>query len=106
MNDALTYFLASLPDEVSQQLDYSPASLNVLESWLLERYPNPDAIIERYEHIRCDDIGRYIGETFVKSLGGFWDVTLDWPDALCLKICDGSYVSLCLHVEIGEDTSL
>lgn len=77
MSDALEYFVASLPEEVSTKLDYSPESLDVLESWMLERYPDTQSIMERYEHIRWDDIGRYIGEVYAKTVGLQWGIFLD-----------------------------
>ena len=79
MDDALEYFLASLPEEVRAQLDYSLDSLDVLEKWLLERYSTTETILNRYEHTRWDDISRYVGETFRKTLGGQWDIHLDDP---------------------------
>jgi hypothetical protein len=39
MDDMLESFLASLPDAVRTKLDFSPASLDTLEAWLLQRYP-------------------------------------------------------------------
>jgi hypothetical protein len=42
MDDALERFLQGIGEPVRSQLDFSPASLDALEAWVLERYANPD----------------------------------------------------------------
>jgi truncated hemoglobin YjbI len=72
MDDALEEFFETLPAHVRDRLDYSIDSLDVLEAWLLERYPNPEAALQKSETLRLDGAARYIGETFCKTIGGYW----------------------------------
>jgi hypothetical protein len=78
MDDELEAFVRSFPDEMSQQLNYSPESLGVLESWMLKTYSSPKHLSE--DKMTWDKIGRYIGETYRKTLGGRWDVQLNSPE--------------------------
>ena len=79
MDDDLDEFLAQLPADVRRHLDFSPASLDVLEKWLLERYPSPQALQAPSEKYMLDGLARYIGETLRKQLGGHWSIDLDNP---------------------------
>ncbi len=79
MDDALRRFTATLPDDLRQRLDLSPASLDVLERWLLDRYPSVAAMTSATEALTVDGAARYIGETLRKSIGGHWDIRLDDP---------------------------
>ena len=74
MDDGLREFFEELPDAVSSKLDYSIDSLDVLEAWLLERYPTFEAGVEETEAPIIDGAGRYIGETFRKHAGGRWSI--------------------------------
>lgn len=90
MDDVLKAFLRELPEQVSAKLDYSVESLNVLETWLLERYPEgeeADAIARMMKWTSIldpatvppilDSVGRYVGETFRKNIGGRWWLDID-----------------------------
>lgn len=79
MDDALDRFLAILPPQVKEKLDFSPSSLNTLEAWILDKYPNTPAMLESDQSRLVDGVARYIGETFRKLLGGRWDIKLDEP---------------------------
>ena len=79
MDDALERFFATLPDEVRNQLDYSPQSLDVLEKWLLSKYSKMDELQRPSESRALDGMARYVGETFRKNLGGHWEIRLDDP---------------------------
>lgn len=77
MEDVLEEFIDEKAVEISEQLDYSPASLPVLENWLLERYAaikdlDPDSDI-------WDGASRYVGEVFRMQLGGYWDLEDEDP---------------------------
>src|SRR5690606_13509667 len=74
MDDGIEEFFAMLPAQVRDRLDYSIDSLDVLEAWLLERYPNPDAAVQTSETLYLDGAARYIGETFHKIIGACWQV--------------------------------
>lgn len=77
MDDALAEFFERLPHGVRERLDYSPQSLDALEAWLLEQYPNPRALMQPSESHVLDGAARYIGETFRKNAGGHWTIDLD-----------------------------
>lgn len=79
MEDALNEFFVQLPDDVRRGLDFSPASLDVLETWLLERYPSPRSLLATSEKYTLDGAARYIGETLRKNVGGHWTIDLDNP---------------------------
>jgi len=79
MDDALERFFDALPGEVSERLDYSPTSLDVLEKWILDRYESTDQMLPSSEATTVDGLARYIGETFRKAIGGRWGIRLDDP---------------------------
>lgn len=76
MDDALDRFLERLPAQMRQQLDYTAASLDTLESWVLTTYPSTQAMVERDQAQIVDGAARYIGETFRRAVGGRWDIDL------------------------------
>jgi hypothetical protein len=66
-----------LPTEVSEMLDYSEKSLEVIEKYLLQNYSSENFIIEENK-ILIDRLARYIGSTFRRSLpNSYWDIELD-----------------------------
>lgn len=79
MDDALDRFMQILPEPLREKLDYSPASLDHLEAWILERYPNTTAMLENSQSRIVDGAARYIGESFRRAIGGYWDINLDDP---------------------------
>lgn len=79
MDDALEAFFKELPDDIRQQLDYTSDSLDDLEAWILDTYPSTQSMLETDQAHIVDGIARYIGETFRKTLGGYWSIELD-PD--------------------------
>lgn len=79
MDDALARFTQRLPRDVAEKLDYSAASLDVLESWLLAHYPDIPSMRPESEADLVDGMARYVGETFRKHLGGRWDIELENP---------------------------
>ncbi|WP_436861230.1 hypothetical protein [Acinetobacter haemolyticus] len=79
MRDALSHMHDTLPKEISEKLDYSVKSLDILEHWILEQYPTTQAILAQQESRKVDGYARYVGETFRKYLGGKWIIELDNP---------------------------
>ena len=79
MDDALERFIDGLPECMREQLDYSPASLDILESWILDTYPNTQEMLSKENVDLVDGAARYIGETFRKCIGGYWDIRLEDP---------------------------
>ena|SRR5688572_3311092 len=78
MDDALAEFFARLPPELGAGLDYSPASLDRLEAFLLQRYPDIEAIKADPEPY-LDGAARYVGEAFRRNIGGRWRMRMDDP---------------------------
>ena len=78
MDDALAEFLARLPPELRSTLDYAPASLERLEAFLLQRYPNLQSIKTDPEPY-LDGAARYVGEVFRRNIGGRWRLRDDDP---------------------------
>lgn len=67
MADALDRFHELIPEAVQAKLDYSPASLDILEQWLLSRYSTIDEILapellewhtRQHRETYCADQGR------------------------------------------------
>ncbi len=82
MDVSIESFLSKLPDEVSEQLDGSVESLDALEAWLLDRYPDTDDTQPREERFTVDGAARYFGEILRKETGGHWDIEPDKPDSM------------------------
>ncbi|WP_214402857.1 hypothetical protein [Pseudonocardia lacus] len=78
MDDALEEFSARLPSEVRGALDRTPSSLDALEAFLLERYPDPAAIRADPEP-NLDGAARYVGEVYRRHIGGTWRMRDDDP---------------------------
>lgn len=79
MDDALDRFFTWLPEGIRGRLNYSPASLDTLETWILETYSDTQEMLKKDQVEPVDGAARYIGETFRKCLGGYWDIRLDDP---------------------------
>jgi hypothetical protein len=79
MDDHLKEFFAAMPEQVRDRLDYSPASLDLVERWILDKYPNTEAMLAEGESKSVNQLACYIGETFRKTLGGRWSIRLDDP---------------------------
>ncbi|HMA36312.1 MAG TPA: hypothetical protein VKY74_17780 [Chloroflexia bacterium] len=77
MDDAIEAFLDGLPAQIYEKLDFTPASLDILEALLLERYPTVESMLDRYQSLFVDDVARYVGETLRRTIGGYWDIDLD-----------------------------
>jgi hypothetical protein len=78
MDDALAEFFARLPPAVGEALDYTPSSLDALEAFLLERYPDVESIKADPEP-NLDGAARYVGEVFRRTIGGAWRMRDDDP---------------------------
>ena len=74
MDSALESFFKFLPTEMRTELDYTPASVDTLERWLLRKYETIDSLKLDTEKVIWDGASRYIGETFRKCLGGKWHI--------------------------------
>jgi len=79
MDDALEQFVEGIPEPTRSQLDFSTASLDVLEAWVLARYGSPEELMKPEAKHLLDGVARYVGETYRKQLGGRWQIRLDDP---------------------------
>lgn len=77
MDDALDRFLRRLPMGVAMRLDYTQASLLVLEKWLLDRFPDFETTRPLESSLDLDGAARYFGETLRREFGGKWFVNLN-----------------------------
>jgi hypothetical protein len=78
MDDALAEFFARLPSALTDTLDYAPPSLDRLEAFLLERYPDIRSIKADPEPY-LDGAARYVGEVYRRNIGGRWRIRDDDP---------------------------
>lgn len=67
-------FMSELPLEISEKLDYSVDSLDVLGDWFLTTYPPYESIKDPSNIIIHNGLMYYLGETLRKNLGGYWNV--------------------------------
>jgi hypothetical protein len=79
MDDALDRFLVSVRESVGSTLNFTPASLDRLQGWLLARYDDHDQMLKPAESETIDGIARYIGETIRRTVGCHWDIELSDP---------------------------
>jgi hypothetical protein len=77
MDEDIDEFLAQLPPKVRTRLDSSAGSLDILEAWLLEKYPSPEAARPRTEARVLDGAARYVGEILRKSTGSKWSINFE-----------------------------
>ena len=79
--DYLPDFLAAVPSLFPpgkrRKLDFSPASLDVVEAWILDRYPDPDSMLGQTESQTVNLLACYIGETIRRAASARWDVQLE-----------------------------
>ena len=72
---------------IGNDLDPDPASLDVLEAFLLERYPTPDAALTLAERNILDAAARHIGLVLMLSVdGATWSINLDDRDAAYYRL--------------------
>lgn len=76
VKDEIEQFVSSLPEQVQGELDYSPASLNAVERWLIERFPTSEATYDEAGSRLLAGAIFYVGETYRKNVGGYWNVHL------------------------------
>lgn len=92
MDDFLEELFSQAPDEYRPKLDFTPASLDVVEKWILELFKSSDHAIEPAEKKKVNGLACYVGETFRRGLGGKWTIGLDDPKFVyhALPILTGS----------------
>ena len=74
MDDAIARLIQSAPTNLADKLDFSPESLNVLEEFILSKYPTIIDIKKPTEAKAVDSLARYVGQVFRKHLGGKWGI--------------------------------
>ncbi len=116
LNPYLYRFLAMLPDDTRAKLDFSPGSLDVVEAWLIHRYPSPHPLMLPGSLSAWQGAAAYIGETMRRILGGQWSVdlkneqdlyfdrpVLDHFPGCVLPICPELLTSLVLERRSGHE---
>ena len=98
-SEAFTAFLASMDDRLSSFVahglpetvavgddertfvkDLTPASLPWVEAYAVSRLPSPALASAPANQRLAEDLMRYVGETFIRTLGGSWQHDPDGPD--------------------------
>src|SRR5262249_11309034 len=79
MDDKLEKLLSEIPQEVAPKLDYSPASLTVLEQWLLKTYPTLEALLQ-FDRYFFDRLCCYVGETIRLNAEAKWSIDFSRSD--------------------------
>jgi hypothetical protein len=115
MSVALAEFMNSLPLDVVERLDNTPASLDVLEAWLLNRYADVEQARAPSEAKSLDGVARYFGEVFRQVSHSNWDIQLGDPKAVffgmpilvggklgSLPVCPLSTATASLHRRTGK----
>lgn len=80
MDDRLSDFIESLPENIKNEMDYSADSLDIIERWLLSLFSKSETILEEKNKFFLDGLSRYIGETYRKQLTGKWSINIDDPE--------------------------
>lgn len=88
MDDRLGSFIAhGLPetvavgdDERTFVKDLTPASLPWIESYAVSQLPSPALASAPANQRLAEDLMRYVGESFIRTLGGSWQHDADGPD--------------------------
>jgi hypothetical protein len=86
MDDAIDAFKMTVPEPIRVQLNGSPASLDVLEGWLLSRYSTIAESKKAAESHVMDGASRYAGEIFRVGTGSKWALEVRDPKALYFKL--------------------
>lgn len=87
MDEAIDEFANdTLPADLANGLDYSLESLDSLEMWLLDVYPDIPSVLQDSEKTVVDGASRYVGEVFRKQLGGIWSIDLVNPKNVYFNI--------------------
>jgi hypothetical protein len=101
MDPALDRFVKSLPNPIA--MDYSIASLGLLEDFLIKKYPDAKSALLPSEGEIVDGAARYLGEVFrVRLGGGSWFIDYrDEKNAYFglpqLRDVPGQKVQICPH---------
>lgn len=68
----LDHFASLFPPETQSLLDYSPASLDIVENWLCDRYEDYEDTLYEEDEKLYPAVVMYVGETFRRNLKGHW----------------------------------
>ena len=79
MDNSIDQLKASLPATSRSALDGSDASLDAVESLVLQRYADPQALLQSSELSFHDGMARYVGEIFRRRTGSKWSLDLTEP---------------------------
>ncbi|TSI19681.1 hypothetical protein [Brevibacterium aurantiacum] len=75
------FVLADLPETFDKEdgetvpfpKDFGPKSLPMLEFFVLSRFSSPDEVIDPENRRFVEGLIRYLGETYLRAIGGAWD---------------------------------
>ncbi len=84
MESVLTAFMEAVPQALREHLDYSVASFDYLEAWLLSQYTDLKDAYNPEGMFLIDAAGRYVGEVLRAKTGAEWYVELKQQDSAFL----------------------
>ena len=75
------FVLADLPETFEKEdgetvkfpKDFGPQSLPMLELFVLSKFPNTEEILKPEHRRFFEGLIRYLGETYLRAIGGVWD---------------------------------
>jgi hypothetical protein len=73
----LAEFIEEFPDSAIRKFDYSPASLDLAEAWILMTFDSTDAMLLGADGRRVNCVACYVGETFRRAVKGKWTINLE-----------------------------
>lgn len=81
--EKLIYITGEFAKKNNLKLDYSMVSLDALEKWILKHYDVPTDLKEDEDIL--DILALYVGETFMKHIGGEWHYETENDKSLFYK---------------------
>ncbi|QDV30217.1 hypothetical protein Spb1_21450 [Planctopirus ephydatiae] len=79
MDDTIELFISRQSSHIQRDLDFSPMSLDIVESIILDSYSNTTAMLDLSQSYAVNELACYVGETFRKNLNWKWDLRTDDP---------------------------
>ncbi|MGS2741227.1 hypothetical protein [Sinomicrobium sp. M5D2P17] len=77
MDDTLDEFKNIFKKEENVELDFSPASLDTVEQWILKNYDTKEELLKQVNKPVLNMLAVYVGETFRKNIGGKWELDIE-----------------------------
>jgi len=86
MDAELEAFKKTFPLAIREKLNYTPESFDVVEKWLLEQFADHRQMMADDHRVAWDRVGRYIGETYRRHVGGRWACQVEDPKKVAYRV--------------------